>query len=297
MINTILTYKELNKWSEAFVNGSFGLFFLVGNPGHAKSFIIRKLVEAAKTKTKKKKPKESPHAQHVPEPLWIEGGAVSAFKLYQELYIHQDEMVVMDDVDAVYSDRNLVRLLKALCQTEQTKQVGWFTQNTQLDKADIPNVFKTKSRVCIIANHWRTLSEHVGSLISRGVMIQFEPSIKEVFSYIKQNKIITDKEILNYTQKHLWMVSDIDIRHFINAVEAKKAKLDWQLALSQSFGIRDMLLVEALEKDSRFSYGEQRVAEFQRQTNQSRPMYFKAVKKLAELKHTKDPVPPEGFMA
>lgn len=302
MQHTVTTYSELRKWSQAYVNGAFGLFFLIGEPGHAKSYIIRQLVEekqerthqkrlksrTRKTKSKSTEPTEKLPDGHVAEPLWIEGGAVSAFKLYQEVYMHLHQPVIMDDVDSVYSDRNLVRLLKALCQTEKVKQVGWHTDSRQLEAKDIPTKFRTRSQVCIIANHWKNLNEHVGSLVSRGVMVDFRPSIQEVFSYLKANKIIKDKDVLKFGEKHLWMLERIDIREFINAEAAKRAKLKWEDALAQSLGIRDMMMVDRLTRDKSYVTTEQRVSEFMRLTGRSRPMFFTAAHKLAEAKADRD---------
>lgn len=286
----ISTYKELHQWSSAFVKGAFGLFFLIGDPGHAKSYIIRNLIKEEKTKSNKNK--EKLPEGHVAEPLWIEGGAVSAFMLYQQLYLHLHELVVMDDIDSVYSDRNLVRLLKALCQSEKIKSIGWWTDSRKLDAKDIPIKFETRSRVCIIANKWRELNEHVGSLMSRGVMIEFCPSPTEVFSYAKNHKIITDKEILGFASQHLWMTQRMDLRDFLNAEEAKKAKLGWQDALAQSMGIRDMLIVKRLSEDKSYHTNEQRVMQFMQMTGLSRPMYFKTQTQLNELtkerQHTKE---------
>jgi hypothetical protein len=304
MRKTIRTYSELKKWSEAFVSGTFGLFFLIGHPGHAKSWTIKRLVEAeaekAKARAAREKKKfrprrkakpvattpdplfEPPPLDHKPEPLIIEGGAVSAFRLYQLLYTHLNETVVLDDVDNAYSDRALVRLLKAVCQSEKVKHVGWYTDSKQLDKKGIPTTFKTKSRVCIIANEWKSLTSHVGSLQSRGVMIDFDPPKEEVFRYIKANKIIKDREVLKYVEDHLWMARRIDIRDLGNAEDAKKKKLDWKDAIATTLGIRDMLLVQELEANKKHATQESRILEFMKLTGLSRPMYFKAKELLAE---------------
>lgn len=294
MQHIVRNYAELDKWSSAFAKGSFGLFFLIGHQGQAKSTFIRRLVmDAPKPKPKPAKGKGKaglklyatpPHDMHIAEPLWFEGGAVSAFRLYQELFIHQHETVVLDDVDSIYNDRQLVRLLKALCQTKAVeKEIGWHTNSPQLEKAGIPNRFRTRSRVCIIANRWKTLSEHVGSLVDRGQMIHFQPSPREVFNYAKKH-VCKDKEILKFVDGFLWMVGELSLRLFINAEEAKRAKLPWKESVVDSLGIRDMVLVRELQADVKnFHSTEERVAEFQRRTRQSRPMFFKAVKELGEL--------------
>ena len=55
---------------------------------------------------------------------WIEGNA-TPFGMYVKLYRYRDKFVVIDDVDSLYADRNGVRLLKCLCQTEPEKSLAW----------------------------------------------------------------------------------------------------------------------------------------------------------------------------
>ena len=57
------------------------------------------------------------------EACWIEGNA-TPFGMYVKLYRYRDKFVVIDDVDSLYADRNGVRLLKCLCQTEPEKSPG-----------------------------------------------------------------------------------------------------------------------------------------------------------------------------
>ena len=58
------------------------------------------------------------------EACWVEGNA-TPFGMYVKLYRYRDKFVVIDDVDSFYADRNGVRLLKCLCQTEPEKSIAW----------------------------------------------------------------------------------------------------------------------------------------------------------------------------
>ena len=98
------TYSALEAYIRAFAGGHMNLLIVVGPPGLAKSRTVRSIL--------------SDNAS------WIEGNA-TAFGMYAQLYRHRDRFVVIDDVDSLYSDRNGVRLLKCLCQTEETKTVAW----------------------------------------------------------------------------------------------------------------------------------------------------------------------------
>ena len=284
----VTTYAELDKWNNAFASGSFGLYVLVGPPGVAKSYNLKRLMakpQASKpsgemgiTEDGRVRPLD-----HIAQPLYLEGGSLSAFKLYQMLFKHLDETIIMDDIDSAVTDRNLVRLLKAVCQTEKLKTIGWHTSTKILENDGIPTAFATRSRACIICNRWETVSEHVESLVSRGIMVKFEPSVVEVHNYVVSNKIVSDREILAFIKTNAWMISSLDIRHLLNAVEAKKAGLNWKQALSESMRIVDLLIVDRLDGE-KHATGEARCMKFMKETGQSRPMYFKAVSILRELK-------------
>lgn len=298
MRHVVTSYSELHKWSKAYADGAFGLFFLVGLPGLGKSRHLKSLLMDKKPKPSK--PKTPPHRDHIPEPLWVEGGSVSAFKLYQNLWYHLHETVVLDDVDSVYTDRLMIRLLKALCQTEREKSIGWHTENSILLDRGIPKTFSTRSRVCIIANRWHTLNEHVGSLTDRGMLIQFEPSPAEVLKFAKTIKFVpvpgtdeyrhVDNEIMKFVDNNLWLVDQISLRDLRSANEAKNAKLDWKAALGNSLEIRELLVYLDLEK-GHYHSEEQRAGIFMERTGLSRPLYFKAKSKVAEIREEKGMTP------
>ena len=93
----VRTYRQLDDYLGGFARGHFNLLILVGSGGLAKSRSTRAALGG--------------------KACWIEGNA-TAFGMYCKLYRHRDEFVVIDDVDALYADRNGIRLLKCLCQTE-----------------------------------------------------------------------------------------------------------------------------------------------------------------------------------
>ena len=100
----VRTYEELERYVKAFAARHLNLLIVVGGPGLAKSHTVRRLTGERS--------------------CWIEGNA-TAFGMYVTLWRHKDELVIIDDVDNLYSDRCAVRLLKCLCQTDPVKQIAW----------------------------------------------------------------------------------------------------------------------------------------------------------------------------
>src|SRR4051812_19598988 len=169
----VTSYAELEAFLRAFADGHLGLLLLVGAHGLAKSRLVR---EALGDRA-----------------CWIEGQA-TAFGLFRALYSHRDEPVVLDDLDGLFADRDAVRLLKALCQTETVKELSWHTRAAE--QAGLPDVFPTRSRVVVIANEWRTLNANVAAVEDRGHALAFEPSPVEVHK--KVVSWFSDSDIYNF---------------------------------------------------------------------------------------------------
>ncbi|MCE9567118.1 MAG: hypothetical protein K8U57_34380, partial [Planctomycetes bacterium] len=156
----VTTYADLNRFLNAFGSGHLNLLILLGLPGVGKSQAARRVLSKDTTG-------------------WVEGHA-TGFGLYCATHEHRDKPLVIDDVDSLYRDRAAVRLLKGLCQTDPTKTVGWYSDAKTLDRDGIPKSFSTTSRVCLIANEWKTLSVNVAAIEDRGCVLHFTPDALEV---------------------------------------------------------------------------------------------------------------------
>ena len=100
----VKTYEELAHFAQAFFSGHINLLLIVGDPGLSKSRTF----------------KETPNA------LFLEGSN-TPISIYCDVYDNRDKVIVLDDVDGLYSDKKGVNLLKCLCQTERSKRVTWNT--------------------------------------------------------------------------------------------------------------------------------------------------------------------------
>ena len=137
---SIRTYEELHRFVDAFAEGHLNLLILIGSAGIAKSQSVRQAIGD--------------------RACWIEGNA-TAFGIYTKLYRNRDKLVVIDDVDSLYSNKAAVRMLKCLCQTDAKKHVAWETGAVGRDEDDVPRDFETSSRVVIIANEWKTIDQNL----------------------------------------------------------------------------------------------------------------------------------------
>jgi hypothetical protein len=192
--------------------------------------------------------------------------------MYLQLYRNRDRFVVIDDVDSLYSDRNGIRLLKCLCQTEESKSVAWHSAARSLEKAGVPREFETTSRVVIICNDWRTLNRNVAALQDRGHVLVFQPTVNEV--HAKAAEWFTEAEILAWFEANLHRIVEPSLRLYLRAAELRRAGMDWtQVVPLTPENLRKKLVLE-LKADTSYPTEESRVRAFVGQGAGCRATYF-----------------------
>ena len=261
----LTTYLELEQIVQAFARGHLNLLILIGGHGLGKSRIVRQALDG--------------------QVCWLEGN-LSVFGLYCQLWKHLHAPVVLDDVDGLYAQRDGVRLLKCLTQSEQTKSVSWHTDALTLQLQCIPQEFQTASRMAIIANQWKTLNRNVAALQDRGHVVLFEPSPLEVHLHVAT--WFWDRDIFDFVGARLHWLEEHSMRHYLAAWELKQAGLDWRrLLLSRCLSGR-ALLVAQLQADPHYRSEAERVQAFQAAGGGSRATYFNWSRKLQGRKTPPD---------
>ncbi|QDV81274.1 hypothetical protein [Planctomycetes bacterium TBK1r] len=233
------SYEEFETYIQAFAAGHLNLLILVGRAGVAKSQTVRKTL-----------------GDNV---CWIESNA-TAFGIYCELAAHRDELVVIDDVDSLYSDKQAVRLLKCLCQTDESKSLAWHSASTGKMSEGLPSSFETKSRVCIIANEWKSLSANTAAVEDRGHVLFFEPTGEAV--HRKVAGWFWDQEVHDWFADFLHLIPNLSMRHYVRAAELKAAGIDWVKTILSDEIPEKAMLVAKLKADTSFAEERDRVRAF-----------------------------------
>lgn len=255
----VAAYADLQRYACAFAEGHLNLLMIFGTPGVGKSCAIRQALAG--------------------KACWI-GGHASAFGIYLQAYQHRHNPVVLDDVDGLYADRHGVRLLKALCQTEKTKNLSWWT-NASLRSHDVPQQFTTRSRVVLIGNEWRTLNADVAALEDRGHMLVFEPTAHEV--HRQAAEWYWDQEVFDFVADYLHLFEQPSLRIYVHAWELKCAGLDWRQAVLSRCLSGVALEVMKLKVNAAFTSEAARVRAFVKSGAGCRATYFHHAKKLKPL--------------
>ncbi len=273
------TYQKLDQFVEAFAAGHLNLLILVGGAGLAKSQSLRQAVGE--------------------KACWLEGNT-TAFGMYTELYKHRDQLVVIDDVDSLYSSTSGVRLLKCLCQTDPTKRVTWQSAAALLDKQEIPREFTTTSKVAIISNDWQTLNANVAAVQDRGHVILFEPTAEEIHRHA--SNWFWDQEIFDWFGAHLHLIAEPSLRNYVRAAELKQAGFDWIEMLPLKNISPKTLIVSRLKADTSYPTEEARAKAFEDLGHGCRATYYNHAKKLKgktkttniKLQHNAPPALPKA---
>ena len=252
----VTTYADLEAFIGAFAAGHINLVILLGSPGLAKSRSVRRMLSDA---------------------CWIEGNA-SPFGMYLRLYEARDRFIVIDDVDSLHSDKNGVRLLKCLCQTEDEKTVAWPSAARELKKEGVPREFVTKSRAIIISNDWKTLNRNVSAVEDRGHTIHFRPNALEV--HTKTGEWFCDSEIFEWFGSNLHRIVEPSMRLYFRARELKLAGLDWRRLTPVGFDNPKKRLVSELIADGSYPTQESRAMEFVRRGGGCRATFFNYLRKM-----------------
>jgi hypothetical protein len=250
-------YGELEAYVRAFAAGHLNLLLLFGPPGVGKSRAVRQALG--------------------PQVGWISGQA-TPLGIYLQAFAYRHQPLVLDDIDGLYADRCGIRLLKALCQTEPVKTLGWHTLTPILELHDVPSQFATTSRLALIGNHWLTLSLDVAALEDRGHVLFFEPTALEV--HRQAAGWFWDQEIFDFVAARLHLIDRHSLRTYRQAWELKQAGLDWRRAVLSRYLSDPALLVARLQADLSFPSEAARVQAFIAAGGGCRATYYHHTRKL-----------------
>ena len=213
----------LKKLCATIASGMAPAIMLVGPPGQGKTQALTSAIG------------ERPH-------LYLRG-RVSGPALYQRLYEHRDQLVVLDDTAEMLGDRQVQELLRDLSETTSSRVVSWSTQSPVPLGQKTPKSFVTKSPLCIIANEIG--SDGVWSALkSRCHVIQVEFTWQELIREVRRSEWFKDEEILAFAEKNARCVPDL--RLLIKAQDMKRLRLgDWR----QLFGGLAQLSGAAVDRE------------------------------------------------
>jgi hypothetical protein len=249
--------------TNTFFKGKLNLLVIVSDGGFGKTTTVEKALRDSDTKN------------HVIK------GHVTPLQFYIESYENKDELIVIDDVDGLLGNKNIIPLMKQLCDTVPVKTMQYHTTRD----LPVPCVFRTRSKVIILLNRLPLENENVMAFLTRGIVVNFIPNPQEIFNELK--KFARDKKILSFIEKNIRTLSSINFRVYKHAVSLKQSGLDWERFLLEAFQLRDEMEIAAQVTDSRKPYSE-RVRLWKHMTGKSQSSYDRLVIDLGERMYRSD---------
>lgn len=183
----------LKNLTNATISGLSRALIVSGPAGLGKSYTIEEIL-------KRRDPNEINHK--------IVKGFVKATGLYKLLYQHKEKgkILVFDDADSIFYDDVSLNMLKAVCDTTETRKVSYLSEGSFVDEETaekIPKTFEFEGSIIFITNldfdalieKKHKLTPHLGALISRSHYVDL--AMKTTQDYIVRIKQAIDEGLLN----------------------------------------------------------------------------------------------------
>lgn len=159
-------FNVMNLMTTGIIGGSIRSLIISGAAGIGKTYSLDKALENASNQGKIN--------------YNIVNGKISGIGLYTRLWESKEEndVLVLDDVD-VFSDMDILNLLKGALDTGEKRKVCWSTASSFLEEKGIDNEFEFKGTVVFITNvdidrelaKGSKMAPHLQALVSRSVYL------------------------------------------------------------------------------------------------------------------------------
>jgi len=130
-------YNSVSNYIKNIANGELRSLIVNGPPGVGKSAMVQKFLAQNKTSSQK-----------------IVSGHMTLMSLYHALYQHKEkgQVLVLDDVDSVFSKTEGLNILKAAMDTTKQRVINWESTTAMLNSLGLPTRFDFNGSVILITN-------------------------------------------------------------------------------------------------------------------------------------------------
>ena len=220
-------YANVEKYIEGICKGEFRSVIVNGPPGVGKSFSV------------------DTYLQHYAEEgtYKVAAGHMTPLSLYGNLYQYRNvgDVLVLDDIDSVFSKIEGINLLKAAMDTKPVRRINWESSSAVVVNLGLPAYFEFKGSVVLISNigfigKKGKLQEHLEALKDRSYSLHISDNTKEelyqqvCFMVIKKSLLkefelddAQQSEILDYIGNNLNKIDKISLRLAIKLAGLMKA--------------------------------------------------------------------------
>lgn len=179
-------------------------------------------------------------------------GFVRATGLYKMLYQYREagQVIVFDDADAIFFDDNALNLLKAVCDTTETRKVSWLAETNMIDSEAgerIPRSFTFDGSIIFITNldfdqlieRGHKLAPHLEALVSRSHYIDLAMKsrndylirIRQVIKQGLLNNLTLDErnDVIDFIESNSSILRELSLRMAIKLANVRKTNpINWK---------------------------------------------------------------------
>lgn len=231
-------FAALDMLTEGVIAGHVRSLIVAGAPGVGKTYTLEQQLNAAERNRK------------IASQVEVKG-SISAIGLFLTLWENRDkgQVIVLDDIDSVFSDEECMNLLKGALDSSDRRVISWIKDSSFLRDRDIPNSFEYKGQVVFITNvdiesvieRGTKMAPHMNALLSRAVfldlaihtpeavMIRIEQIVAET-DFITKQGITTSQavQIMDWLRANMTQLRTLSLRTVIQLAAFVKTTSNWK---------------------------------------------------------------------
>ncbi len=209
-------YANVEKYIQGICKGEFRSVIVNGPPGVGKSYSVDAYLQ-----------------QYANEDCYkVAAGHMTPLSLYGNLYQYRNvgDVLVLDDIDSVFSKIEGINLLKAAMDTKPVRRISWESSSTVVMNLGLPPHFEFKGSIVLISNigfvqKKGKMQEHLDALKDRSYSLHISDNTREelyqqvCFMVIKKGLLkefdLTAEQqskILDYIGANLDRINKISLR-------------------------------------------------------------------------------------
>jgi hypothetical protein len=194
------TFEELHNFTLKWANGELkDNILVVGDGGLGKSYAVKE----------------------IPDVLRFDGH-MTPFRAFQLGYQQPHYNIIWDDMDDIFKNKQMVKLLKQFCELDNPKHINFGT--TRQHEAEENYPFYGYNMV--IMNDIRKVGKNLKALLTRFLIVKFVPSRVEVLRQLKE--FATERDILDEMKTWMQYIRDFNFRVYVHLERLKKASMNWK---------------------------------------------------------------------
>lgn len=226
-------FTVMNMMTKGIISGNIRSLIISGAAGIGKTYSLDKALKTAHE-----------YGEIVYKSI---NGKISGIGLYEQLWNNRDanSVLLIDDVD-VFSDMDMLNLLKAALDTGETRKVCWSTASSYLDDKNIDKEFEFEGTIVFITNvdidkeleRGSKLAPHLHALVSRSVYLDLGVHSNE------EIMVRVEDVILNTNMMQKRGLSDAQTSMALNWMKANVTKLR-NVSLRTALYLADFVATDA----------------------------------------------------